>query len=200
MALKKVFTTPGVRPVLGVVFTWMLAHNILYTYIAPFVAPAGLENKVSLILLVFGLAALVGIFITGRIIDRHLRLAVLISLAVFALISLIFAVASTSPAVIYAGVAVWGLSFGGAATLLQTALADAAGEGADIALSMNVVVWNSAIAAGGMSGGMLLQQAGVTSFPWVMLILLLLSFAIASRASKHGFSKAGRPVCSIASS
>lgn len=200
MALKKVFTTPGVRPVLGVVFTWMLAHNILYTYIAPFVAPAGLENKVSLILLIFGLAALVGIFITGRIVDRHLRLAVLISLAVFALISLIFAVASTSPAVIYVGVAVWGLSFGGAATLLQTALADAAGEGADIALSMNVVVWNSAIAAGGLSGGMLLQQAGVTAFPWVMLILLLLSFAIASRASKHGFSKAGRPVCSIASS
>lgn len=200
MALRKVFTTPGVRPVLAVVFTWMLAHNILYTYIAPFVAPAGLGNEVGLILLIFGLAALVGIVITGRIIDRHLRLAVLVSLAVFALVSLLFAVALTSPAVIYCGVAIWGVTFGGAATLLQTALADAAGEGADIALSMNVVVWNSAIAAGGITGGMLLQQSGVTSFCWVMLILLLLSFAIASRASRHGFSQQGRPVCSITSS
>lgn len=41
MALREVFSTPGVRPVLAVVFTWMLAHNILYTYVAPFVAKAG---------------------------------------------------------------------------------------------------------------------------------------------------------------
>ncbi|WP_164706930.1 MFS transporter, partial [Pseudomonas viridiflava] len=33
MALRQVFFTPGVRSVLGVVFTWMLAHNILYTYV-----------------------------------------------------------------------------------------------------------------------------------------------------------------------
>jgi predicted MFS family arabinose efflux permease len=32
---------PGVRSVLAVVMTWMLAHNMLYTYIAPFVTPAG---------------------------------------------------------------------------------------------------------------------------------------------------------------
>ncbi len=40
LPLRRVFTTPGVRPVLGVVITWMLAHNILYTYVAPFVAQA----------------------------------------------------------------------------------------------------------------------------------------------------------------
>jgi len=51
----------------------------------------------------------------------------------------------------------WGLTFGGAATLLQTALADSAGPGADAALSMNVVAWNSAIAAAGVLGGMLLE-------------------------------------------
>ncbi|MDG6404699.1 hypothetical protein QCD79_34025, partial [Pseudomonas quasicaspiana] len=42
-----VFFTPGVRSVLGVVFTWMLAHNILYTYIAPFVAEAGRDIGVK---------------------------------------------------------------------------------------------------------------------------------------------------------
>ena len=31
MALRKVLTTPGVRPVLATVMVWMLAHNILYT-------------------------------------------------------------------------------------------------------------------------------------------------------------------------
>lgn len=192
MALRQVFFTPDVRSVLGVVFTWMLAHNILYTYVAPFVSRAGLADEVGLVLLVFGVAALAGIWITGRLVDRHLRKTVLASLATFAAVSVFFGLFSGSAVVIYLGVFIWGLTFGGAATLLQTALADAAGKGADVALSMNVVVWNSAVAGGGLLGGVLLGQWGVGSFPWVLLILLLLSLVIASRARVHGFAQGDR--------
>ncbi|RMQ97094.1 Major facilitator family transporter [Pseudomonas savastanoi pv. glycinea] len=192
MALRQVFFTPGVRSVLGVVFTWMLAHNILYTYIAPFVAEAGLANDVDLVLLTFGVAALAGIWVTGRLVDRHLRKTVLVSLVTFAAVSVLLGLFSNTAAAIYVGVFIWGLTFGGAATLLQTALADSAGEGADVALSMNVVVWNSAIAGGGLLGGVLLGQWGVSSFPWVLLVLLLLSLAIASRARVHGFAGGDR--------
>ncbi|MGN2413018.1 MFS transporter [Pseudomonas syringae] len=192
MALREVFFTPGVCSVLGVVFTWMLAHNILYTYIAPFVASAGLANEVDRVLLAFGVAALGGIWITGRLVDRHLRTAVLVSLATFAAVSVFFGVFSGSAVAIYSGIFIWGLTFGGAATLLQTALADAAGEGADVALSMNVVVWNSAIACGGLMGGVLLGQWGVSSFPWILLVLLLLSLLIAFRARVHGFTGGAR--------
>lgn len=192
MALRQVFFTPGVRSVLGVVFTWMLAHNILYTYVAPFVSRAGLADEVGLVLLVFGVAALAGIWITGRLVDRHLRKTVLACLATFAAVSVFFGLFSGSAVAIYLGVFIWGLTFGGAATLLQTALADAAGKGADVALSMNVVVWNSAVAGGGLLGGVLLGQWGVGSFPWVLLILLLLSLFIASRARVHGFAQGDR--------
>ncbi|MBX8552299.1 MFS transporter [Pseudomonas cichorii] len=188
MALRQVFFTPGVRSVLGVVFTWMLAHNILYTYVAPFVAEAGLASDVDLVLLAFGVAALAGIWVTGRLVDRHLRKTVLASLATFAAVSVFFGLFSGSALAIYVGVSIWGLTFGGAATLLQTALADSAGKGADVALSMNVVVWNSAIAGGGLLGGVLLGQWGVSAFPWVLLVLLLLSLAIASSARTHGFA------------
>ena len=192
IGLRQVLATPGVRPVLAVVLTWMLAHNMLYTYIAPFVASAGLGNEVDRVLLVFGLAALAGIWMTGRLVDRHLRNAVLASLATFAAISLLFGFFSQSVAVVYAGIFVWGLSFGGAATLLQTALADAAGEGADVALSMNVVVWNSAIAVGALTGGVLLDQVGVGVFPWVLLALLLAGLWIVFSARTHGFPKGQR--------
>jgi predicted MFS family arabinose efflux permease len=192
MALRDVFFTPGVRSVLGVVFTWMLAHNILYTYVAPFVSKAGLANDIDLVLLAFGVAALAGIWVTGRLVDRHLRTTVLVSLAAFAAVSVFFGLFSGSAMAIYAGVFIWGLTFGGAATLLQTALADSAGEGADVALSMNVVVWNSAIAGGGLMGGVLLGQWGASSFPWVLLALLLVSLIIASRARVHGFAKGER--------
>ena len=93
---------------------------------------------------------------------------------------------------IYTGVLVWGLSFGGAATLLQTALADSAGEGADVALSLNVVVWNSAIAIGALTGGVLLDQVGVGIFPWVLLVLLLAGLWIVFSARNHGFPEGQR--------
>ncbi|EPN66618.1 major facilitator family transporter, partial [Pseudomonas syringae pv. actinidiae ICMP 19096] len=127
MALRQVFFTPGVRSVLGVVFTWMLAHNILYTYVAPFVSGAGLASDVDLVLLTFGTAALAGIWVTGQLVDRHLRKTVLASLATFAAVSVFLGVFSGSAPAVYVGVLIWGLTFGGAATLLQTALADSAG-------------------------------------------------------------------------
>lgn len=192
MALRQVFFTPGVRSVLGVVFTWMLAHNILYTYIAPFIAGSGLANDVDVVLLVFGVAALVGIWGTGRLVDRYLRATVLASLATFAAVSVFFGLFPGSALAIYIGVFIWGLTFGGAATLLQTALADSAAEGADVALSMNVVVWNSAIAGGGIVGGVLLGQWGAGSFPWVLLVLLLGGLVITSRARAHGFTQGVR--------
>ncbi|TFY86640.1 MFS transporter [Pseudomonas nabeulensis] len=192
VSLGKVLTTPGVRPVLAVVISWMLAHNILYTYIAPFVAPAGLAERVDLVLLVFGIAALAGIWITARLVEPLLRKTVLVSLATFALVSLVFGLLGNQPSVIYLGVAVWGLTFGGAATLLQTALADAAGDGADVALSLNVVAWNSAIAGSGVVGGVLLETWGVASFPWAMVVLIAVSFAIAWGAHRHGFKPGAR--------
>ncbi|MBP0940708.1 MFS transporter [Pseudomonas alliivorans] len=192
MALRQVFFTPGVRSVLGVVFTWMLAHNILYTYIAPFIAGSGLANDVDVVLLAFGIAALLGIWGTGRLVDRYLRATVLASLATFAAVSVFFGLFPGSALAIYIGVFIWGLTFGGAATLLQTALADSAAEGADVALSMNVVVWNSAIAGGGIVGGVLLGQWGAGSFPWVLLVLLLGGLVITSRARAHGFTQGVR--------
>lgn len=187
LPLRRVLATPGVRPVLAVVIAWMLAHNILYTYIAPFVARAGLGERVDLILLAFGLAALLGIWITGRLVDHALRNAVLASLIIFAGIALMLAMVGTQPNVVWAAVFIWGLSFGGAATLLQTALADSAGPGADVALSMNVVAWNSAIAGAGIFGGVLLQYAGAGALPWAVIALVGIALVIAWNAHAHGF-------------
>lgn len=192
LPLRGVLMTPGVRPVLGVVIAWMLAHNILYTYIAPFVALSGLSQHVDLVLLIFGLAALGAIGVAGRLVDHHLRSTVLGSLAIFALVSLLFVWLARVPAFVYAGVAVWGLTFGGAATLLQTALADTAGDGADVALSLNVVAWNSAIAGGGLMGGLLLKTWGAPSFAPTLVVLLLVGFAIAWSARMHGFKAGAR--------
>lgn len=187
LSVRRVFLTPGIRPVLFVIFAWMLAHNILYSYIVPFLGPAGLDGRADLVLLVFGAAALASIWATGFLVDRWLRASVITSLAAFALVSVVLGLGGHLSFVIYPVVAVWGLTFGGAATLLQTASADAAGDGTDVAQAMVTTVWNAAIAGGGIIGGLMLAGLGAGSFPWAMLAVLLLALTAAWRAKTYGF-------------
>lgn len=151
---------------------FVLAHNILYTYIAPFLDPAGMSERIDVVLLVFGVTLLFGIWIVGVLIDRRLRQLVLVSTFLFRLSALALGLWGTVPAVVYGAIGIWGLAFGGAAMLFQTASAKAAGEAADIAQSMLVTTWNIAIAGGGLVGGLLLESFGVASFPWAIMLLL----------------------------
>jgi len=187
LPLMRVFALPGVKPVLFVTFAYVLGHNILYTYIAPFLEPVGIAGQIDRVLLVFGLAALLSIWIVGLLIDRWLRELVLISCVLFTFSALALAFWSSTPTAVYSSIAVWGLSFGGLATLLQTALAKTAGTSADAAQSMLVTAWNLAIAGGGLVGGVLLEGPGARSFPWAIVGLLLASLLVALSARRHGF-------------
>ncbi|MBY9079116.1 MFS transporter [Paenibacillus sp. HN-1] len=189
LPLYKVFLIPGVRPILFVVLTWVLAHNILYTYISPYLARTALAGRVDLVLMIFGITSVLGIWIVGLFIDRFMRLLVLVSITVFALASIAIGIGAGQPPVILLGVTAWGLTFGGAATLLQTAIAQAGGKGADIAQSMLVTVWNLAIGGGGIIGAILLEWFGAEYLPASLFILLLPALIIAGWAQKHGFPR-----------
>ncbi|MCF7752834.1 MFS transporter [Paenibacillus xylanexedens] len=190
LPLHKVFLIPGVRPILFVVLAWMLAHNILYTYISPYLAQTVFANRVDLILLIFGITSIVGIWLTGMLIDRFLRRLVIISLASFALASVAMGIGTHQPVIIILGVMIWGLTFGGAATLLQTAIAQAGGKSTDVAQSMLVTAWNLAIGGGGIIGGILLEAFGAGYLSGALFILLIPALLVAMRAYKYGFTRA----------
>lgn len=60
----------------------------------------------------------------------------------------------------------WGAAFGGAPTPLQTALVDISGPGnADVATSMQATVHNIGIAAGSLTGGIVLEGTGADRCP-----------------------------------
>ncbi|WP_433581749.1 MFS transporter [Paenibacillus amylolyticus] len=189
LPLHKVFLIPGVRPILFVVLAWMLAHNILYTYISPYLAQMVFANRVDLILLIFGITSIVGIWLTGMLIDRFLRRLVIISLAAFALASVVMGIGTHQPVIIILGIMIWGLTFGGAATLLQTAIAQAGGKSADVAQSMLVTAWNLAIGGGGIIGGILLEVFGAGYLAESLFILLIPALLVAMRAYEYGFPK-----------
>ncbi|QXI36256.1 MFS transporter [Pseudomonas xantholysinigenes] len=191
-AALAVLRTPGVARVLLVILAWILGHNILYTYIVPLLAAAGMANEVGQVLMTFGLASLAGIALVGIGVDRHLRGLVVLCLAGFALATLALGQAQGAAWLVHASVALWGLTYGGAPTLLQTACADAAGEGGDVAQSMLVTVWNSAIALGGIIGGLLLTGIGVASFGTVVLGLVALAGLLVLTGRRAGFASGAR--------
>ncbi|NVD40982.1 MFS transporter [Ensifer sp. HO-A22] len=191
LALSSVFRLPGIRPVLFVMFAVVLAHNALYTYIVPFLQPSGLDAAADRVLLVFGLSSLAVIPVTGALVDRHLRLMVLATTALFAAASLLLAAFGGVPAAIYLGVVAWGVAFGGAPTLFQTASAKAAGGEADAAQSMIVTAWNAAMAGGGLAGGLLLESAGAAILPVVVLAILLPALVVAL-LGRQGFPPRSR--------
>jgi predicted MFS family arabinose efflux permease len=187
LLLRRTLTRPGVRPVLFVLMAWILPHYILFTYIAPFLASRALAGQLDAMLFLFGIASLVGIGVVGMLVDRWLRPLALTCMGTFAAVAITFGLCGDSAVVISCGVAAWGLCFGGQPTLLQTALANAAGDSAEIAQAMLVTVFNLSYAGSGALGGVLLATAGIAVIPWVISGILLVGFAVALGAKTHGF-------------
>lgn len=174
-SLVEVVLKKGIRPTLFVVFTFVTAHSILYIYVEPFLEPVGLSANTDAVLFVFGLSSFLGLWIVGFIVDRYLRYLIVVSILVFAFAALLLGVWSAMPVIIYLAVSVWGVAFGGFATMTQTAFSRLADDSVDVALSMNTTAWNAAVASGGVVGGVLLNQARSGAFAGGIIAILALS-------------------------
>ncbi|MFD7829866.1 MFS transporter [Kitasatospora sp. NPDC059803] len=185
--VRSALTVPGVAPVLTVTVLFVLAHTILFTYIAPFLDRTGLGDATDTVLLVFGLASLASIWFTGAHIHRRLRQLTIGGALLVALTAGLLGLWSHSTPLVYTAAALWGLGWGGAPTLLQTAVGDAGGERADAAQAVLVTLWNAAMAGGGVVGGLVLGRLGTDALPWTVLALMLPVLAVVTGARQHGF-------------
>lgn len=190
MPLGRVATLPGIPAVLSVTLFLLVGHQVMYTYVAPFAAHAGF-GRTGLVLLVFGAATVVGIWLTGALVDRHLRTTLLGALALCVAVMLVLGVYAGTPVLLLGAVALWGIAFGGAPTLIQTALVDASGpEHADVATSLQTTVYNAGIAAGSLTGGVVLENVGAGALPWTALPLVALAFTVVTASRRYAFPAA----------
>lgn len=184
-SLRQVVMMPGIRPVLVVILAYVLAQNILYTYIAPLLETVGAGGQTDRVLLTFGIVSLAGIAIVGAVVDRALRLLTVANIGLFIAAALVLAIGAASPLILYGALfvygaaAIWGLAFGGAGAMFQTALLRAAGPAAGVAAAIIVTVWNIAIAGGAFGGGLILHKLGASALPWSVLVLLIPALVIA---------------------
>ncbi|MFF8600832.1 MFS transporter [Streptomyces sp. NPDC015232] len=190
--VRSTLKVPGVTPVLFVMLVFVLAHTLLYAYIASFLDDIGMGDQTDAALLVFGVASLVSIWVVGTYIAAHLRTLTIVSTLLVGLAVAVLGAFSGTDALVYVAAALWGLGWGGVPTLLQTAAGQAGGEAADAAQAILVVLWNVAMAGGGIAGGLVLQAVGVSPFPWIVLALLVPVLVVVLVSRAHGFPAKSR--------
>ncbi|WLQ05860.1 MFS transporter [Arthrobacter oryzae] len=187
--LVRVLGIPGVAVVLAVIVSWMLGHNILYTYIGSYLRTAGVPVPVDVALVVFGAAAIAGIAITGAVIDKGLRRLVLLSLGSFVGAGVVLIIGQGSVVAVLAAIVLWGIAFGGAAAQLQTAISAASGDNADVANSMLGVAFNLAIFAAGVAGAVVIGTFDGLVLPVVMAGLAAVALFLALAGRRTAFPR-----------
>ncbi|WAC52181.1 MFS transporter [Frigoribacterium sp. SL97] len=190
LSLGRVFRIPGIAVILAVIAAWMLAHNTIYTYVSPYLRAGGSGLGVDVTLLIYGIASIGGIVVTGALLDRHPRALLHGSVVVFVVAGVVLLVGHASvPAVVVAAV-LWGVTFGGASAQLQAALTTVGGDNADVANAFLPVAFNVAIFFAGIVGAALLTVADGLVLPVLMIGFGVVALALTVYGRRNAFPAA----------
>jgi predicted MFS family arabinose efflux permease len=158
----------------------VLAHTgqyALFTYIRPTLESLGQMSAdgLALILLGFGVANFVGTLLAGWLMERSLKVTLVIMPAlvgVAALGMLLLPVGVGGLAIL---VALWGLAFGGVPVAWSSWVARAVPDQAESAGGMVVAAVQSSIAAGAALGGLVFGLGGIVAVLTVAAVVMLLA-------------------------
>jgi len=173
--LRKDRSVPGVIYVCILVALVMLGHNLFYTYIVPYlIGPAGTEpGAVAGVLLVFGAAGAVGLALAGLLVDRFPRSIIIVTVSLVAICSVLLGMFPAEPWIMFPVIAIWGIAFGGVPAMIQTRLLQLASPRMrDVGSAYLTTSFNIGIGGGALLGGILLDQYGVISLPFVDAAIL----------------------------
>lgn len=164
-ALADVARNPLIR--IGLLFILLAISGQFagFTYVRAFleqVPMLGIET-VSLVLLAYGIGGFLGNFAGGFVAERSLKTAITLAPLLIAVAMVLLVVFGASPTMAAVAVAAWGFAFGGVPVAVQTWMVRAAPGEAESAGGLMVAMFQIAIASGAVLGGLLVDNAGVTS-------------------------------------
>jgi DHA1 family inner membrane transport protein len=136
-----------------------------FTYVTPFLADVShvAPGAIGPMLLVRGLAGLVGVAVGGALVDLDLRTAVMVPITLQAVALLGLYGLGERPVVAVALIALSGLTFSAMSTALATQVLQVAPGSVDLAAAGASTAVNVGITAGAFLGSVLLPEAGVRS-------------------------------------
>lgn len=186
---------PKIAVALFVTFSWIAGYSIVYTYISPFLLTiTGLsEQGVSAGLFAFGIASLIGSKIGGFSTDKWGAPRTLISgMLLHALALVLLAMAGQSSAVVFLLLMLWAFSAWSSGPTQQYHLMTLAPEASGIMLSLNTSILQLGMAAGAGLGGVVVEQASLSSISWIGAAGVIIAAGTAAASFRISRSRSRR--------
>ncbi|WIE83528.1 MFS transporter [Curtobacterium sp. MCPF17_021] len=145
------------------------AQFAAYTYIAPYLQQlVGVgPDTVTIALLVFGVAGIVGNFAAGFTLDRSVLGTIGASKFVLAVAVVLLPLLAHSVVGVFVLLVVWGLVWGALPLGMQTWMSTASPAGSETGLALFVTTIQLAIAAGSVVGGAAVSSFGLAADFWL---------------------------------
>jgi DHA1 family inner membrane transport protein len=195
----------------AVIALLMLGHFTAYTYISPLLMHAGVAREaVSVVLLGYGAAGLIGLTLAGSVADRHPRAALRLTIGLMAACLAGLGLGhATLPTV--AIVVIWGMAYGAVPTLTQSAALAAVPAAPDAGPAVVNAMSNVGISGGALIGAHELAAGSVSVLALTGAVLVTAALVLhasplpwgrqrgAGRRRLRGGTSDGAPVTSSGS-
>ncbi|MFE6195809.1 MFS transporter [Streptomyces sp. NPDC057838] len=167
--LMQQLRNPGVRVGITATVLLVFGHFAAYTFVSPALQDlSGIDERyVGPLLFGFGAAGMIGNFVAGAALSRHVHRSVLaIAVAMTAAMPLFLLLGRTAigGAIL---LIIWGLAFGGVSVGLQTWMIKAAPQAVEAASSLWVAVFNLSIGFGALAGGIIVDTLTLQGSLWL---------------------------------
>ncbi|MFI6062213.1 MFS transporter [Streptomyces sp. NPDC051286] len=158
--LRGMFKSVNTRFALLLTFLAVLAHFGTYTYVTPFlehVTHAG-SQLITVFLLVYGAAGVVGNFLGGAVVTRYPRATFALAAGVIATVTLLLPVLGRWQICAVALLIVWGVAYGAVPISSQTWFAKATPHAPEAASVLFTASFQATISLGALAGGVIVDR------------------------------------------
>ncbi|MBD1227189.1 MFS transporter [Xenorhabdus griffiniae] len=183
-ALKSVLSSAIQWKIYAATLLAITAHFAAFTFIEPWLNAQPIFSKdfIPTILFIYGIAGLGGNFLTGIVIDKHLKTTVTLSALLIGVVLLILGIRaeSLSRTDILIAIALWGVAISGIFVGFQTWVLRLAGDKTFPASAVYVSFFNGAIGMGALVGAWMVSALSlhalfVTAGAVIALSILIIS-------------------------
>lgn len=162
--LRELLAAPRVRAGLAVTFLVVTAHFGTYTYVTPFLADvthAG-PRLITVFLLAYGAAGIVGNFLAGEWARRELRVTFTAAACLLATATLLLPVLGRGQTGALVLLLVWGVAYGAVPVCSQTWFVTAAPQAPEAASVLFTSSFQATFAFGALAGGAVVDATSTT--------------------------------------
>ena len=193
VALKEqllVLKNKRIASTLGITFIWMFSYSIVFSYISPYLLEVVkiTGNMVSIGLLVYGLASIVGSKLGGFSTDRIGSVkTIYIGMAVNFVGLSAFSFIGESSLLFLFPLIIWGVAAWSSGPALQFSLITLAPSAASIILSLYTSISQLGMAFGSGLGGVIVKLGSLEMLTWtgaISVVLIIIIFININRSSK----------------